>query len=171
MQRLQTFFLKKLSYFNVFDVFSSTFLHRLTVLFRVEKLLFRNIQPAPAALSIAANVTDVILLDTKLVPCCISPSAAATTEPPNSGDMCAAKQTGNSLTVGTGDTGSTEHKLETGSSPNGSDRPTGHRTRCSQCLFHASLTGIPRTQKKNISHTKTLGMQLRDVHYTVNRCW
>jgi len=98
------------------------------VLFRVERLLFRNIQPAPPTLSLAANVTDVILLDTKLVPCCISPSAAVT-EPPNSGDTCTAKQTGNSLIVGAADSGSTELRLETGSSPTGSDRPASHLTR------------------------------------------
>jgi len=144
-----------LSHFYAFLVFGSTFLHRQTVLFRIEKLLFRNIQPAPATLSIAANVTDVILLDTKLVPCCISPSAAATTEPPNSGDICAAKQTGNSLTVGTGDTGSTEHKLETGSSPNGSDRPAGHRTRCCPVFIPLIFNGnSPHPEKENFTHKK-----------------
>lgn len=91
-----------------------------------EKLLFRNIQPAPPTLSLTAAGSDVILLDTKLVPCCISPSAAAA-EPVNAGNV--AKQTGNSLTVGIVDTGSADHRLETGSSPSGSDRCTSYHTR------------------------------------------
>jgi len=88
----------------------------------VEKLLFRNIQHAPPTLSLTAAGSDVILLDTKLVPCCMSPSA----EPVAVGDIGAAKQTGNSLMIGAGDTGSTDHRVETGSSSSSSDRPTYH---------------------------------------------
>ena len=103
-------------------------------LFRAEKLLFRNIQTAPPTLSLTAAGTDVILLDTKLVPCCISPSAAAA-EPVNIGDLCTAKQTRSSLTVSTGDGGSTDHRTETGSSPSGSDVPPSRRY-CHSVIIH-----------------------------------
>ena len=93
----------------------------------IEKLLFRNIQTAPPTLSLTTAGSDVILLDTKLVPCCITSSAAAA-EPICIGDVCTAKQTGNSLTVGTGDSGSMDHRLETGSSQSGLDRPTNYHT-------------------------------------------
>ena len=92
-----------------------------------EKLLFRNIQPAPPTLSLTTARSDVILLDTKLVPCCITPSAAAA-EPISIGDVCTGKQTANSLTLGTGDSGSMEHRLETGSSQSGLDRATSYHT-------------------------------------------
>jgi len=101
----------------------------LYITFCVEKLLFRNIQPAPPTLSLRSGGSDVILLDTKLVPCCISPSVAATGPPVNSGDVCAAKPTGNSLMVGSGDTGNADCRLETGSSASDSDRPTGYHRR------------------------------------------
>ena len=118
-----------------------------------EKLLFRNIQPAPPTLSLTAAGSDVILLDTKLVPCCISPSA----ELMNTSDIPTAKQTGNSLTVGAADAGSTaEHRLDAGSSPTGSDCFALQTRYCTAVHFNSSDSSSSSSSNSCCCHCLSL---------------